>query len=103
MFLSSKVRRVESAVRGEPGFCSAPIEQRASERVFGFENAVKYFGGTTFRKTHLQYIKTRKKYVYLQELKVLVQFVLCSPVAVLLADNFVFADTKFSVLYCTSV
>ena len=90
-------------MRGQPGFGSAPIEQRASERVFGFENAVKYFGGTTFRKTRLQYMIMRKKYAYLQELKVLVQFVLCSPVAVLLADNFVFADTKFSVLYCTSV
>ena len=67
MFLSSKVRRVESAVRGEPGFGGAPIEQRASERVFGFENAVKYFGDTTFRKTRLQCMTMRKKYAQLQE------------------------------------
>ena len=88
---------------GEPGFGSAPIEQRACERVFGFENAVKYFGGATFRKTRLQYMIMRKNYAHLQGLNALVQFVLCSPVAVLLADNFVFADTKFSVLYYTSV
>ena len=85
---------VESAARGEPVFVSAPIEQRAGERVFDFENAVKYFGG---------YMIMKRKNAHLQELKILVQFVLCSPIVVLFADNFVFADTKFSVRYCTSV
>ena len=83
MFLSSKVRRVESAVRGEPGFGSAPIEQRASERVFGFENAVKYFGGATFLKTRLQYMIMRKKYAYLSGIEgfgsVCFMFTSCCP------------------------
>ena len=57
-------------------FGSAPIEQRASEHVFDFEIEVKYFGGTTFRKKRLQYMIMRKKYAYLKELKVLIQFVL---------------------------
>ena len=85
-------------------FSSTPFEQRASERVFGFENAVKYFGGATFRKTRLQYMIMRKKSACLSGIEGFdsVCFI-CSPVAVLLADNFVFADTKFSVLYCTSV
>ena len=53
-------------MRGERlGLAAAHIDQRASERVFVFENAVKYFGGATFRKTRLQYMIMRKKYAYL--------------------------------------
>ena len=64
-FFLLKLGRVESAVRGETRFGRAtPLEQRASERVFGFENSVKYFGGITFRKTRLQYMIMRKKYAY---------------------------------------
>ena len=98
-----RLGRVVYALRCGTRFASAPIGKSASEGVFGFENAEIYFGGATFRKTRLQYMIMRKKYAYLQELKVLVQLVLRSPVTVLLADNFVFADTKFSVFYFTSV
>ena len=70
-------------MRGEPGFGSTPIEQRASERVFGFENAVKYFGGTTFRKKRLQYMIMRKKYAYLSGIEgfgsVCFMFTSCCP------------------------
>ena len=75
-------------------FVSAHIEQRAGERFFDFENAVKYFDG---------YMIMKRKNAHLQELKILVQFVLWSPIVVLFADNFVFADAKFSVLYFASV
>ena len=82
-FFLLKLVRVESAVRGEPGFGSAPIEQRASERVFGFENALKYFGGATFRKTRLQYMIMRKKYAYLSGIEgfgsVCFMFTSCCP------------------------
>ena len=82
-FFLLKLGRVESAVRGEPGFGSAPIEQRTCERVFGFENAVKYFGGTTFRKTRLQYMIMRKKYAYLSGIEgfgsVCFMFTSCCP------------------------
>ena len=74
---------VETAVRGQLRFGSTPIEQRASERVFVFENAVKYFGGATFRKTRLQYMIMRKKYAYLSGIEgfgsVCFMFTSCCP------------------------